>query len=139
MMSTTGKMKHFENKKDECHWLIQTKCGLPLIKTEVHMPKVHEYIEQNMPFAFEEFLNVEELELFMPRVEENPLKADDFVTLSYIEYNPAITDDYARFNVQYFGDYPHFAADPFFVDANFAREPGIYPEVRQYVKAKNSK
>ena len=59
---------------------------------------------------------------------------NDFLTLSYIEYNPGIIQEFSSTTVNFYGDYPDFSAKPYMVEANFSRDPSDYADVRQYVR-----
>ena len=39
----SGYKTGFQNKKDSCHWLIQTKCGIPLISVDANIPGLAGY------------------------------------------------------------------------------------------------
>lgn len=41
--AVAGYKKHFEIHADECHWLIQVKCGVPLLKVEANLPTIADY------------------------------------------------------------------------------------------------
>jgi len=82
----------FNIKKDECHWLIQTKCDVPVLNFSHDMSNVSQ-------------LKAEELVQYDPRdiqgaeYEENEVELennspDDYIRLSYIEYSPATVQDF---------------------------------------------
>jgi len=91
--------------------LIQTKCGVPLIKYSHDLNKVSKAkIEKLLAYKSEDVLSPSYKELAFDF--EGEKTANDYLRLGFIEYAPQAVQQFSSSTVLYNGDYPGFKTQP---------------------------
>lgn len=83
-----GARQPFDIDQDSCHWLIQTKCDLPILKFTHQMNGISQQKAEDIINYDPKFIQGDDYEPL--EIDLDASSPDELIRLSYIEYQPTV-------------------------------------------------